>query len=59
MYTKYNFLVRLVMKRIAREAGASTDTAHDHVYTDWAALDILADELMPTLTAAARSGPNP
>jgi menaquinone-dependent protoporphyrinogen oxidase len=58
MYTKYNFLVRLVMKRIAKEAGASTDTAHDHVYTDWAALDILADEWMPTLTEAG-AGPNP
>jgi menaquinone-dependent protoporphyrinogen oxidase len=45
MYTKYNFLVRLVMKRIAREAGASTDTAHDHVFTDWAALDLFADDL--------------
>jgi menaquinone-dependent protoporphyrinogen oxidase len=45
MYTKYNFLVRLVMKRIARAAGESTDVSHDHVFTDWAALDIFVDEL--------------
>jgi menaquinone-dependent protoporphyrinogen oxidase len=45
MFTKYNFLVRLVMKRVAKEAGASADISHDHVFTDWAALDILVDEL--------------
>ena len=45
MYTKYNFLVRLVMKRIARQAGESTDIYHDHVYTDWAALDMFVDDL--------------
>jgi menaquinone-dependent protoporphyrinogen oxidase len=38
-YTQYNFLVRLVMKRIARRAGGSTDTSRDHEYTDWRALD--------------------
>lgn len=47
MYTKYNFLVRFVMKRIAQGAGASTDTSQDHELTDWAALDRLVDELLP------------
>ena len=47
MYTKYNFLVRFVMKRIARQAGASTDTSGDHEYTDWEALDRILDELAP------------
>jgi menaquinone-dependent protoporphyrinogen oxidase len=45
MYTKYNFLIRFVMKRIARQAGASTDTSHDHDYTDWEGLDRILDEL--------------
>jgi menaquinone-dependent protoporphyrinogen oxidase len=45
MYTKYNFLIRFVMKRIARQAGGSTDTSQDHEYTDWADLDRLLDEL--------------
>ena len=45
MYTKYNVLVRFVMKRIARQAGASTDTTHDHEFTDWEALDRIVDEL--------------
>lgn len=38
-YTQYNFFVRLLMKRIARAAGGSTDTSRDHEYTDWKALD--------------------
>jgi menaquinone-dependent protoporphyrinogen oxidase len=39
MYSKYNFLIRFIMKRTARRAGASTDTSRDHEFTDWAALD--------------------
>lgn len=46
LYTKYNFLLRLVMKRIARQAGGATDTSRDHDYTNWAALDHLVDELV-------------
>jgi menaquinone-dependent protoporphyrinogen oxidase len=50
MYTKYNFLVRFVIKRIARSHGASTDTSRDHELTDWAALDHLVDELVAGIT---------
>jgi menaquinone-dependent protoporphyrinogen oxidase len=45
LYTKYNFLVRFIMKRIAKANGAETDTSRDYEYTDWAALDRFADEL--------------
>ena len=38
-YTRYNFLVRMLMKRIARRAGASTDTSRDWEFTDWPAVD--------------------
>ncbi len=38
-YTKYNFLVKLVMKRIAKQNGASTDTSRDWEFTDWQAVD--------------------
>jgi len=48
MYSKYNILVRWVMKRIARKQGNSTDTGHDHVYTDWNELDHFADEYVRT-----------
>ena len=46
LYSKYNFLLRLIMKRIARAAGGDTDTSRDYDYTDWAALNHLIDELI-------------
>lgn len=46
MYSRYNLLIRFVMKRIARQAGASTDTSRDHEFTDWAALDVFVDSLL-------------
>ena len=45
VYSKYNFFVRFVMKRIARKAGAPTDTSRDYEFTDWPALDRFAGEL--------------
>ena len=38
-YTKYNFIVRFIMKRIAKQVGAETDTSRDYEYTDWASLN--------------------
>lgn len=38
-YRKYGWFKRLVMKRIARQAGGNTDTSRDWVYTDWKDLD--------------------
>jgi menaquinone-dependent protoporphyrinogen oxidase len=46
MYSKYNFLVRFIMRRIAARAGGDTDTSRDHVYTDWEALDRIAADLL-------------
>jgi menaquinone-dependent protoporphyrinogen oxidase len=39
MYRQYNFLIRFVMKRIARKAGAPTDASRNYEFTDWDALD--------------------
>lgn len=39
MYSKYNPFVKFIMKRIARKAGAGTDTSRDYCYTDWGALE--------------------
>jgi menaquinone-dependent protoporphyrinogen IX oxidase len=49
MYSKYGALVRLVMRMIARREGASTDTTHDHEYTDWKGLHRFVDALMMEL----------
>lgn len=34
-YTQYNFLVRFIMKHIAKRKGAATDTSRDCEYTNW------------------------
>ena len=44
-FTRYNPLVRFVMKQIARKTGSPTDTSRDHELTDWAAVDRFAGEL--------------
>ena len=44
-YTKYSFLVRWVMKSIAKRKTLSTDTSRDHEYTDWHQVDQFAQEL--------------
>ena len=46
-YSRYNFIIKFVMKRIARKAGAPTDTSRDYEFTDWAALDRFVGETMP------------
>ncbi len=60
MYRRYGVFTRLVMKTIARRAGADTDTSRDHELTDWAALDrfvaVLAEEMdRPEAPAAQRN----
>jgi len=41
-YTKYNFLIRFVMRRIAEKEGGDTDTTRDYEYTDWDAVEQFA-----------------
>ncbi len=45
-YSKYNFLVRFVMRRISAAAGGDTDTSRDYEYTDWNAVDRFAAEFV-------------
>ena len=42
-YTRYNFLIRWIMKRIAAKAGGGTDTSRDYDYTDWDDLQVFAE----------------
>jgi menaquinone-dependent protoporphyrinogen oxidase len=48
-YSKYNFLIRLVMRRIALKEGGDTDTSRDYEYTDWKALDAFARDFVPAV----------
>lgn len=43
-YSKYNWFIRFVMKRIARKTGGDTDTSRDYEYTDWLSLERFAVE---------------
>jgi menaquinone-dependent protoporphyrinogen oxidase len=44
-YRDYNFLTRFIMKRISANEGRQTDTSRNWEYTDWSAVDRLADEI--------------
>ena len=52
-YLEYNFLIRFVMKRIAKSEGAPTDTSRDYELTDWAAVEKLARDFAATVRARA------
>lgn len=52
LFTKYNFLVRFIIKQIAKRNGTKIDPTKDSEYTDWAALDRFVSELAPELAAA-------
>lgn len=43
-YTRYNWFIRRVMKRIAAKAGGDTDTSRDFEYTDWRDLRAFAEQ---------------
>jgi menaquinone-dependent protoporphyrinogen oxidase len=52
-YTRYPWLKRFVMKRIAEKARGATDTSCDHEYTDWVQVDRVVDELASTALVPA------
>lgn len=53
-YTRYNPILRFIMKRISANAGHTTDTRRDHDFTDWAAVRVFAEGLAD---AADRTAP--
>jgi menaquinone-dependent protoporphyrinogen oxidase len=54
-FSQYNFIVRFLMKRIARRAGAPTDTSRDYELTDWTALDRFVAEAAAATASRQRS----
>ena len=52
-YTRYNFLLRWVMRRIASGHGLDTDTSRDFEYTDWDAVDRVTREFLTQPKTAA------
>jgi len=60
-YRRYGFILRAIMKSISRRGGHTTDTSHDHEYTDWAqvqrfAAGIAAELAAPRAAATVRGG---
>lgn len=58
-YTKYNPILRWVMRRIAAKSGQPTDTSRDHSLTDWAEVErfatAFASRIAHTTTARPRA----
>jgi menaquinone-dependent protoporphyrinogen oxidase len=47
LYTRYGFLTRWIMKRIARAKGSpDLDTSRDYEYTDWGGVTRFAEEFL-------------
>ncbi len=45
-FTKYNPLLRFIMRRIAAKQGQPTDTSRDHELTDWSIVDRFAQSAL-------------
>jgi menaquinone-dependent protoporphyrinogen oxidase len=58
-YTRYGFLKRYLMRRIARKAGGGTDTTRDYEYTDWEALKSFAGAFHRSLGGNGETGARP
>ena len=50
-YSKYNFFIRFIMRRIARKQGAPTDTSRDYVYTEWDGVKRFVEDYLTYLAA--------
>lgn len=51
-YTRYNPLLRMMMRFISGRAGGDTDTSRDYEYTDWDAVDRFAADFRTRIAAA-------
>lgn len=53
LYSRYGWLKRLIMRRMAREAGMETDIRQDYEFTDWADLATFAKGFLWTVKLCA------
>lgn len=54
-YSKYNWIIKSLMKRIAKKEGADADTTHDYEYTNWNEVTDFTEQFLATLKTAPRS----
>jgi len=55
LYTRYGWLKRWLMNRMARKAGVETDTSRDYEYTDWEELSIFAQSFVQRVERTRRA----
>jgi menaquinone-dependent protoporphyrinogen oxidase len=55
-YSKYGFLKRFVMQRVARGVGEPTDPTRDYEYTDWEAVTRFAETFVAALSSVQELG---
>jgi menaquinone-dependent protoporphyrinogen oxidase len=53
-YTRYWFVTRWLMRRIARKEGGPTDTSRDHELTDWSAVAFLSSRFAKEVSTSAQ-----
>jgi menaquinone-dependent protoporphyrinogen oxidase len=53
LYTRYNWFIRRLMKRIVAKAGGDTDTGRDFEYTDWQDVREFAERFGRRVTSMA------
>ena len=54
LYTRYGFIKRWIMKKIAHDKGyPDTDTSRDYVYTDWDSVKSFAEECLEAFVLEA------
>lgn len=56
-YTRYNFLIRFLMRRISGKEGGETDTSRDYEYTDFDAVDRFAAGFVEEVTVTRAPEP--
>lgn len=56
-YSRYGLVKRLVMRYIAQKSGGSSDTSHDHEYTDFARVDQAVDAFCRDFSSEAARAP--
>jgi menaquinone-dependent protoporphyrinogen oxidase len=44
MFSRYSFLTRFIMRRVARKEAGIVDTSRDYEFTDWTKLDAFVEE---------------
>ncbi len=52
LYSKYNFIIRFVMKRMTK-ASMATDSSRDYDFTDWKSVDQFVDGVLSDHSAHA------